>query len=50
MPLEAYLKAAQLAHDSTYIGDSNQIISKLTSGGRRPIDLVTPNVTYVPLS
>jgi len=48
-PLEAYLKQHNIALDSTYIGDSNQIISKLTSGGVGRNDLVTPNVTYVPL-
>jgi spermidine/putrescine-binding protein len=48
-PLEGYLKQNNITLDSTYIGDSNQIISKLTSGGVGRIDLVTPNVTYVPL-
>lgn len=48
-PLEAYLKANSITLDPTYIGDSNQIISKLTSGGVGRVDLVTPNVTYVPL-
>ena len=48
-PLEGYLKANNITLDPTYIGDSNQIISKLTSGGVGRVDLVTPNVTYVPL-
>jgi hypothetical protein len=49
-PLEGYLKANNITLDPTYIGDSNQIISKLTSGGVGRVDLVTPNVTYVPCS
>ena len=48
-PLEAYLKQNDITLDPTYIGDSNQIISKLTSGGVGTVDMVTPNVTYVPL-
>jgi spermidine/putrescine transport system substrate-binding protein len=48
-PLEGFIKAHDIVLDPTYIGDSNQIISKLTSGGVGQIDLVTPNVTYVPL-
>ena len=48
-PLSDYAKANDIVIDSTYIGDSNQIISKLTSGGVGSVDIVTPNVTYVPL-
>lgn len=48
-PLEGYIKEHDITLDPTYIGDSNQIIAKLTSGGIGQIDLVTPNVTYVPL-
>lgn len=48
-PLSEYAKANNIVFDSTYIGDSNQIISKLTSGGVGTVDIVTPNAIYVPL-
>src|SRR4051812_21902002 len=48
-PLSDYAKANGIVIDATYIGDSNQIISKLTSGGVGTVDIVTPNATYVPL-
>ena len=49
-PLADYAKANDIVIDATYIGDSNQIISKLTSGGVGTVDIVTPNATYVPLA
>ena len=48
-PLSDYAKANDIVFDATYIGDSNQIISKLTSGGVGTVDIVTPNAIYVPL-
>jgi spermidine/putrescine transport system substrate-binding protein len=48
-PIGDYAKAHDVVIDATYIGDSNQIISKLTSGGVGSVDIVTPNATYVPL-
>jgi spermidine/putrescine transport system substrate-binding protein len=48
-PLADYAKQHDIVIDATYIGDSNQIISKLTSGGVGSVDIVTPNATYVPL-
>jgi len=48
-PLAEYAKANDIVIEATYIGDSNQIISKLTSGGIGTVDIVTPNATYVPL-
>jgi spermidine/putrescine-binding protein len=48
-PLADYAKAHDIVVDATYIGDSNQIISKLTSGGVGSVDIVTPNAIYVPL-
>jgi spermidine/putrescine transport system substrate-binding protein len=48
-PLADYAKANGIVIDPTYIGDSNQIISKLTSGGVGTVDIVTPNAVYVPL-
>jgi spermidine/putrescine transport system substrate-binding protein len=48
-PLAEYAKQNDIVIDATYIGDSNQIISKLTSGAVGTVDLVTPNAPYVPL-
>jgi putative spermidine/putrescine transport system substrate-binding protein/spermidine/putrescine transport system substrate-binding protein len=48
-PLADYAAAHDAVIDATYIGDSNQIISKLQSGGVGTVDIVTPNATYVPL-
>src|SRR5687767_6748661 len=45
-PLSDYAKANDIVFDATYIGDSNQIISKLTSGGVGTVDIVTPNAIY----
>jgi len=49
VPLADYAKAHDIVIDPTYIGDSNQIISKLNSGGVGTVDIVTPNATYVPV-
>ena len=48
-PLSDYAKANDIVIDPTYIGDSNQIIAKLTSGGVGTVDIVTPNAPYVPV-
>jgi spermidine/putrescine-binding protein len=48
-PFADYAKAHDIVIDATYIGDSQQIISKLTSGGIGSVDLVTPNVIWTPL-
>ena len=34
---------------TTYIGNNDEIISKLTAGGLGPVDIVTPYMGYVPL-
>jgi len=35
--------------DTTYIGNNDEIVTKLTSGGIGQIDLVTPYMGYIPL-
>lgn len=48
-PFAEYAKEHDIVIDATYIGDSQQIISKLSTGGMGSVDLVTPNVIWVPL-
>jgi spermidine/putrescine transport system substrate-binding protein len=44
-----YLKSKDYALNTTYIGNNDEIITKLRSGGVGQIDIVTPYMGYIPL-
>jgi len=47
--VDDYLKQNDITLNTTYIGNNDEIITKLTSGGIGQIDIVTPYMGYVPL-
>ena len=44
-----FLQKQDIALNTTYIGNNDEIIAKLTAGGLGQIDLVTPYMGYIPL-
>jgi spermidine/putrescine-binding protein len=44
-----YLKKNDITLATTYIGNNDEIITKLTAGGVGTIDIVTPYMGYIPL-
>jgi len=44
-----FLKSKDLTLNTTYIGNNDEIITKLRSGGIGQIDIVTPYMGYIPL-
>jgi spermidine/putrescine-binding protein len=46
---EDWLKKNDISLSTTYIGNNDEIVSKLTAGGVGQIDIVTPYMGYIPL-
>ena len=46
---DGFAKSKDIELATTYIGNNDEIITKLTSGGLGQIDIVTPYMGYVPL-
>ncbi len=44
-----YIKSKDITLNTTYIGNNDEIVTKLRSGGIGSIDLVTPYMGYIPL-
>lgn len=46
---DGYIKSKDITLNTTYIGNNDEIVTKLRSGGIGSIDLVTPYMGYIPL-
>jgi spermidine/putrescine transport system substrate-binding protein len=46
---DGYVKSKDITLNTTYIGNNDEIVTKLRSGGIGTIDLVTPYMGYIPL-
>jgi spermidine/putrescine transport system substrate-binding protein len=46
---DGYVKNKDITLNTTYIGNNDEIVTKLRSGGIGTIDLVTPYMGYIPL-
>ncbi len=46
---DGYIKSKDITLNTTYIGNNDEIVTKLRSGGLGSIDLVTPYMGYIPL-
>ncbi len=44
-----FLKQKDISLNTTYIGNNDEIVTKLTAGGLGQIDIVTPYMGYIPL-
>lgn len=46
---ENFLEENDIALETTYIGNNDEIVSRLTAGGVGQVDIVTPYMGYIPL-
>jgi spermidine/putrescine-binding protein len=49
LSIDDFLKKNDVTLNTTYIGNNDEIVTKLTAGGVGSIDIVTPYMGYVPL-
>ena len=49
LAVDDFLKKNDITLNTTYIGNNDEIVTKLTAGGVGSIDIVTPYMGYVPL-
>ena len=49
LSVDDFLKKNDITLETTYIGNNDEIVTKLTAGGVGSIDIVTPYMGYVPL-
>ncbi len=49
LSVDSYMKDNDITLETTYIGNNDEIVTKLQSGGIGTIDLVTPYMGYIPL-
>ena len=49
LTFDGYVKSKDITLNTTYIGNNDEIVTKLRSGGIGTIDIVTPYMGYIPL-